>query len=276
MCACVGMCIYVQISEKSRTNPLELELQIIRGCLTWVLGAKLGFSGREHYSNPLSHFSSPTFSISARHLPETAAANSARAHSVDLSHLDQRSESSSLAPSRLLKNGLIQGVATNKVFGPRVWLLDALSIWEDDHLVPCILVKRSSVFPLFFGLGYIKSIKHKCGWIRYSLDCPRDSILCLYFFCISGFFHKFLIHMPLPWNTWTCRGWTPTHVCLLEMQGNAAQGIGIYCEDFCHQTPTVLGPKQPRDSLWLPRNPLESYEKISIDSFFIVPSWREL
>ena len=46
------------------------------------------------------------------------------------------------------------------------------------------MVKSSSVFPLFFGLGYIKPIKNKCGWIRYSLailSCVSISFVSLVF-----------------------------------------------------------------------------------------------
>lgn len=42
-------------------DPLELKLQVVVSCLTWVLGTKLRFSVRSVHTLPLMHhFSSPS------------------------------------------------------------------------------------------------------------------------------------------------------------------------------------------------------------------------
>ena len=54
----------------------------------------------------------------------------------------------------------------------------------------------------------LKIIRNKCRCIQYSLDCPHGTILCLLFLCLL--YLTLLIHMPLPWNVWSCWGWTLT------------------------------------------------------------------
>lgn len=95
---------------------------------------------------------------------------------VDSFYLKQRSANSGLF---LLLQSYWQEV------GPRLWLLigcfdlgcsyllNALGIEKViTSFVPCILTKMSFVFPLLFGLGFIKFMRNKCGWIQYSLGCP--------------------------------------------------------------------------------------------------------
>lgn len=61
----VCVCLYLHVGadalggQKRATNPLELELQAVMSCLTWVLGAEPVSSGRAQ-----AHFSTEPLSTS--------------------------------------------------------------------------------------------------------------------------------------------------------------------------------------------------------------------